>query len=100
MKIAVTYEMGQIFQHFGHCAHFKIYETEDGAVAALRILVPISRRREAAIIAEMLPLYRERSIPFSFSSPVSSFFAAWNRLRTVLGGSSSILAISESFIPS
>ena len=26
MKIAVTYENGQIFQHFGHTEFFKIYE--------------------------------------------------------------------------
>ena len=26
MKIAVTYENGQIFQHFGHTENFKIYE--------------------------------------------------------------------------
>ena len=25
MKIAVTYENGQIFQHFGHTKQFKIY---------------------------------------------------------------------------
>ena len=30
MKIAVTYENGQIFQHFGHTAQFKLYEVEDG----------------------------------------------------------------------
>ncbi len=28
MKIAVTYENGQIFQHFGYSENFKIYETE------------------------------------------------------------------------
>ena len=28
MKIAVTYENGQIFQHFGHSESFKIYEAE------------------------------------------------------------------------
>ena len=32
MKIAVTYENGQIFQHFGHTEQFKIYEAEDGKV--------------------------------------------------------------------
>ena len=26
MKIAVTYENGEIFQHFGHAEQFKIYE--------------------------------------------------------------------------
>lgn len=32
MRIAVTYENGQIFQHFGHTEQFKIYEAEDGKV--------------------------------------------------------------------
>lgn len=32
MKIAVTYENGQIFQHFGHTEQFKIYEVEEGKV--------------------------------------------------------------------
>ncbi len=30
MKIAVTYENGEVFQHFGHCRFFKLYRTEDG----------------------------------------------------------------------
>ncbi len=32
MKIAVTYENGQIFQHFGHTQTFKVYEVADGKV--------------------------------------------------------------------
>lgn len=28
MKIAVTYENGNVFQHFGHTQAFKIYETD------------------------------------------------------------------------
>ena len=32
MKIAVPYENGQIFQHFGHTEQFKIYEIADGAI--------------------------------------------------------------------
>lgn len=32
MKIATTYENGNIFQHFGHTAQFKIYEVEDGEI--------------------------------------------------------------------
>lgn len=30
MKIAVTYENGEIFQHFGHTKQFKIYEFDEG----------------------------------------------------------------------
>lgn len=33
MKVAVTYENGQIFQHFGHTEQFKIYEVENGTVS-------------------------------------------------------------------
>ena len=29
MKIAVTYENGQVFQHFGHTEQFKVYDVED-----------------------------------------------------------------------
>lgn len=32
MKIAVTYENGEVFQHFGHTSQFKIYEAEDGKI--------------------------------------------------------------------
>ena len=32
MRIAVTYENGQVFQHFGHTAAFKIYDIVDGKV--------------------------------------------------------------------
>ena len=34
MKIAVTYESGLIFQHFGHTAQFKLYEIESDKVAS------------------------------------------------------------------
>ena len=32
MRVAVTYENGQIFQHFGHTKRFKLYDIEDGKV--------------------------------------------------------------------
>ena len=38
MKIAVTYENGQIFQHFGHTEQFKLYEIQDGAVVSSELL--------------------------------------------------------------
>ena len=38
MKIAVTYENGQIFQHFGHTAQFKLYDVENGAVVSSRVV--------------------------------------------------------------
>ena len=38
MKIAVTYENGQVFQHFGHTEAFKVYEAENGRVVSSHIL--------------------------------------------------------------
>ena len=38
MKIAVTYENGQVFGHFGHTAQFKLYEVEDGAVKSAQVI--------------------------------------------------------------
>ena len=38
MKIAVTYENGQVFQHFGHTQQFKVYEVEDGKVVSSAIM--------------------------------------------------------------
>ena len=32
MRIAVTYENGGIFQHFGHTEQFKLYDVENGKV--------------------------------------------------------------------
>ncbi len=38
MKIAVTYENGQVFQHFGHTKQFKIYTAEDGQIIAGNVI--------------------------------------------------------------
>ena len=38
MRIAVTYENGEIFQHFGHTEAFKVYDIEDGKIVASEIV--------------------------------------------------------------
>lgn len=38
MKIAVTYENGKIFQHFGHTSQFKIYDTENGQITSSEVV--------------------------------------------------------------
>ena len=38
MKIAVTYENGDIFQHFGHTGQFKVYEIADGKIADSQVV--------------------------------------------------------------
>ena len=38
MKIAVTYDNGNIFQHFGKTEFFKVYEVEDGKVVSSEVI--------------------------------------------------------------
>ena len=38
MKIAVTYDNGQIFQHFGHTQQFKLYDIQDNKIIGTEIL--------------------------------------------------------------
>ena len=38
MRIAVTYENGNVFQHFGHTEEFKVYEVEDGKVISSEVI--------------------------------------------------------------
>lgn len=38
MKIAVTYENGEIFQHFGRTEQFKVYEVADNAVVSSEVV--------------------------------------------------------------
>lgn len=38
MRIAATYENGQIFQHFGHTEQFKVYDIEDGKIISSEVV--------------------------------------------------------------
>ena len=38
MKVAVTYENGEVFQHFGRTPQFKIYEIENGEVKSSQVI--------------------------------------------------------------
>lgn len=38
MRVAVTYENGQIFQHFGHTQAFKIYDIADGKILSSEVV--------------------------------------------------------------
>ena len=37
MRIAVPYEDGQVFQHFGHTSQMKLYDTENGQIVAEQV---------------------------------------------------------------
>ena len=38
MKLAVTYENGNVFPHFGHTEQFKLYEVEDGKITGSEVV--------------------------------------------------------------
>ena len=38
MRVAVTYENGQIFQHFGHTEQFKLYDVENGQIVREQVV--------------------------------------------------------------
>ena len=38
MRIAVTYQNGEIFQHFGHTEKFKVYDIENGKILSSRVV--------------------------------------------------------------
>lgn len=38
MKIAVTYENGLVFQHFGHTQQFKLYTVENGKITSSEVV--------------------------------------------------------------
>ncbi len=38
MRIAVTYENGEVFQHFGHTENFKIYDVQDGKILNSQVI--------------------------------------------------------------
>ena len=38
VRIAVTYDNGDIFQHFGHTEQFKLYDVEDGTIVNTQIV--------------------------------------------------------------
>ena len=38
MRVAVTYENGDIFQHFGHTEQFKVYDIQDGKILSSELV--------------------------------------------------------------
>ena len=47
MKIAVTYDHGEIFQHFGKTEFFKVYEVEEGKVVSSEVISSNGEGHEA-----------------------------------------------------
>lgn len=49
MKIAVTYENGNVFQHFGHTKQLKIYDVEEKEIKEEKIL-EVNERGHGALV--------------------------------------------------
>lgn len=56
MKIAVTYENGNVFPHFGHTEQFKVYNIEDGKIAGAQVIDTNGSGHGA--LAELLSEYK------------------------------------------
>jgi len=50
MTIAIPYQQGEIFQHFGHTEQFKLYQVEEGAIVN-RMLIPTGGSGHGALAA-------------------------------------------------
>lgn len=42
MIVAVTYENGEVFQHYGHCKYFKIYEVSGDTVTDSAVVTALA----------------------------------------------------------
>ena len=38
MRIAVTFENGEVFQHFGHTEQFMVYDVADGQITKEQVI--------------------------------------------------------------
>jgi len=50
MRIAVTYENGQVFQHFGHTEQFKVYDVVGGQIVN-SVIIPTNGSGHGALAA-------------------------------------------------
>ena len=55
MRIAVTYENGQVFPHFGQTPEFKLYDVTDGAITRTVVIRALGSGHEAlsAFLSEL-----------------------------------------------
>lgn len=49
MKVAVTYENGMVYQHFGHCKSFKIYDIQNGEVVSSEVVTAPGNGHTSAV---------------------------------------------------
>ena len=53
MKIAVTYENGKVYEHFGHTKQLKIYDVENNSIKTESI-IDVSEKGHGALVGVLL----------------------------------------------
>ena len=69
MRVAVSYKDGEIFEHFGHCQCFAIYEYGDSVDDCTKTLVDCSDRHGHKAMADLM---REQQVDAVISGSMGS----------------------------
>lgn len=77
MRIAVAYENGRIFPHFGRTPQFKLYDIADGKVAASQV-VPVTGSGHGALVGALAALNVDALICGGLGAPAQAALAQAN----------------------
>ena len=75
MKIAIPYENGQVFQHFGHSAQFKLYTVEEGHITSAEVVSTDGQGHGALVgfLPQTQNLLANAIVSFSCAMQVQAF---------------------------
>ena len=96
MKIAVTYENGQVFGHFGHCRQFLVAEVENGQVIRSEV-VPVLGSGHSALAGFLHGLGAEKLICGGIGAPAKQMLLDQG-IQVVSGASGDIDAAVQAFL--
>lgn len=86
MKIAVPFEDGQVFQHFGRSAQFKFYEAENGQLLRTEVIPTNGQggcEKDGEKLDDMLKFHKWCGSATAHSSPHSSFLrTSWSEAHS------------------
>lgn len=74
MRIAVTYENGQVFPHFGRSPQFKLYDITDGKVIASQV-VDTNSHGHSALVGLLTALHVDAVICGGLGAPAQAALA-------------------------
>ena len=96
MRIAVTYENGMVFQHFGHTPAFKLYNVENGAVVSGAV-VPTDGNGHGAL-SELLAAQQVDVLICGGIGGGAKAALQSNGIELVAGASGEIEAVVEDYL--